>query len=154
MPAAPCIGSMPHYRMHCPCALCAAGCLRSRSMSPLRLLACRRAGPLILVVVAAQICVPCAPYLLARNTCPPPPCVRPQKRYLIAGGGSPEMELSYQLSQYAKTLVVRGWAALAVLPGAMRCASHQPAAVGRAGSDACHGCCAAQRGSSGDSNLH
>jgi hypothetical protein len=30
-----------------------------------------------------------------------------QKQYLIAGGGSPEMELSYQLSQWAKTLVVR-----------------------------------------------
>ena len=32
-----------------------------------------------------------------------------QKRYLIAGGGSPEMELSYQLSQWAKTLVVRAF---------------------------------------------
>jgi len=37
-----------------------------------------------------------------------PPVLRSvlQKRYLIAGGGSPEMELSYQLSQWAKTLVV------------------------------------------------
>lgn len=44
------------------------------------------------------------------NPFPPPPTPTPptlQKRYLIAGGGSPEMELSYQLSQWAKTLVVR-----------------------------------------------
>ncbi|KAL4440992.1 hypothetical protein ABPG77_010423 [Micractinium sp. CCAP 211/92] len=46
-----------------------------------------------------------------------------QKRYLIAGGGSPEMELSYQLSQWAKTLVgmesfcVRAFAeALEIIP--------------------------------------
>ncbi|PSC69071.1 T-complex 1 subunit delta [Micractinium conductrix] len=46
-----------------------------------------------------------------------------QKRYLIAGGGSPEMELSYQLSKWAKTLVgmesycVRAFAeALEIIP--------------------------------------
>lgn len=46
-----------------------------------------------------------------------------QKRFLIAGGGAPEMELSYQLSQWAKTLTgmesycVRGFAeALEVVP--------------------------------------
>jgi hypothetical protein len=30
-----------------------------------------------------------------------------QKRYLVAGGGSPEMELTHRLSQWAKTLLVR-----------------------------------------------
>lgn len=46
-----------------------------------------------------------------------------QKQYLIAGGGSPEMELSYQLSQWAKTLLgmesycVRAFAeALEIIP--------------------------------------
>ena len=46
-----------------------------------------------------------------------------QKRFLVAGGGAPEMELSYRLSQWAKTLsgmesyCVRGFAdALEVVP--------------------------------------
>lgn len=38
-----------------------------------------------------------------------------QKQYLIAGGGSPEMELSYQLSQWAKTLLVSGTVPLPAL---------------------------------------
>lgn len=87
-------------------------CFHSHSVNRPCLLARHQGVAWNSVVVAAQICVPCAPYLLVHNTCPPPPCVLPQKRYLIAGGGSAEMELSYQLSQHAKTLVVRGWAAL------------------------------------------